>query len=77
MNKYAKIVLWLGLFLIVANIVKNWSTIKGTVFTNSTSSGGGSGGSGPTGIGSKPGPHGKCPPGTTKTINGMCVPVRP
>jgi hypothetical protein len=47
MNTQAKMVMWIGLFLIVMNMVVNWQTIKSALFSGGSSSGkGGSGGGG-------------------------------
>ena len=68
MNRYAKIVLWLGLIMIVAGLVKDWPEIRAVLFT------GGSAGVGPQNP-RPPGPGHKCPAGWLydKTSN-MCVP---
>lgn len=44
----SQIILWLGLLMVVLQIVKDWPTIKATLFTPTTLSGGApaSGGSG-------------------------------
>jgi hypothetical protein len=35
---YSRTVLWLGLILIVLNLVKDWSVVKSTIFTKSSTS---------------------------------------
>jgi len=66
MNNYAKTVLWLGLFMIVAGIIVNWSVISATIFGAAGSGQYGSptgpGIPGPGGIPPNPKTH-KCPPG--------------
>lgn len=35
MNKYAKAVLWIGFFLIAAQVVQNWSVVSAALFGSS------------------------------------------
>lgn len=74
MNKYAKIVLWVGLFLIAMTVLTNWSVIDAAIFhggqLNQKTE------NGPT-IGNPPQwvnklPNGKCPVGYLPQSNGRC-----
>jgi hypothetical protein len=38
MSTQAKLVMWLGLFLIAMNVVVNWQTIRGAIFGGKSSS---------------------------------------
>jgi hypothetical protein len=74
MSGYAKTVLWLGLFMIVAGLARNWSVVRVTLFTDGSSDG--FGGTIPTGppSGTKSPVNGKCPTGY-KMFNGVCLPT--
>jgi hypothetical protein len=65
MSNSARLVLWMGLFMIAAGIMRNWSLISSTIFGSSSGQIYGPNGSGippPTGIKPNSG-TGKCPPG--------------
>jgi hypothetical protein len=36
MSGYSKAVLWIGLFMIIAGVAQNWSSISGTIFGKTT-----------------------------------------
>jgi hypothetical protein len=66
MSSYAKLVLWMGLFMILAGIVKNWSLISNAIFSGAGMGSNniyGAGGSGVKTSGGIPPLKGKCPPG--------------
>lgn len=45
----SQIILWLGLMMVVLQIVKDWPVIKATLFTPTAAAGTGTGASGPVG----------------------------
>lgn len=65
MSNYAKAVLWMGLFMIVAGIVRNWGVLSAAIFGNVNS------GLKVPGPGGLPQVGGKCPPGYTSAY-GRC-----
>lgn len=66
MNGTAKLIMWIGLFLIAMIVVAHWKEIRATLFTSPSA-----GGVPPLGT-TKP-VKGKCPPGYGLR-NGTCFP---
>lgn len=74
MNKYAQAILWMGLFMILAQIMTHWSTYSAAIFGGGSDSGitGASGSGVNIAGGISPNPKtGKCPPGYNSAF-GKC-----